>query len=255
VAGEWYDTVSKTMKTGSRTSIRVTFTEKISVPSIVAAGFRFAGVPAVSALTHAALPNDVFLTVESFPTVGPVILMIDPGSIMDLSGIQTGLVPITVTDNVPPPLTITFDRPVTNTLVIINVTSDENLAAAPTITVNGLTRPAPTQISEHEWELVFNVVSLTGADAGQGVKTVSATGFDSTNTMVTATPVTFQVDTTVVAPDLTPTGAVQILRSSPIITVSYSTEAGEYIGDTHLGMSLILATLDGVPVAPLMNTN
>jgi hypothetical protein len=254
VAGEWYDTVSETVKTGNRTSIRVEFSENISVPSIVAAGFRIAGVPAISALTHAALPNDVFLTVESFPTVGPVILMIDPGSITDLSGIKTSLVPITVTDKVPPQLTITFDRPATNTLVIINVVSDEILAAPPAITVNGLTRSVPTEISQQEWELVFNVVSLTGADAGQGVKTVSAFGFDSSNTMGTATPVTFQVDTTVVAPALTPSGAVQVLESSPVIIASYSTEADEYVGDTHVGMSLILATLDGVPVSSLMST-
>jgi len=254
VAGDWYDTVSETIKTGTRTSIHVTFNEKILVPSIDAAGFRFAGVPAVSAQTYAALPNDVFLTVESFPTVGPVILMIDPGSITHLAGIKTSLVPITVIDNVPPELTITFDRPATNTLVIINLTSDEILAAPPTITVNGLTRAAPTQISEREWELVFNVVSLTGVDAGQGVKTVGAFGFDSSNTLGTATPVTFQVDTTIIGPALTPTGAVQVLESSPVITASYSAEAGEYVGDTHLGASLILATLDGVQVAPLMST-
>ena len=191
VAGEWYDTVSKTIKTGRRTSIRVTFNEKILVSSIIVPGFRFAGVPAVSALTHTALPNDVFLTVESFPTVGPVILMIDPGSITDLAGIATSLVPITVTDNVPPELTITFDRPATNALVVINVTSDEALAAPPTITVNGLTRAVPTQIGDREWELYFNIVSLTGADAGQGVKTVGACGFDTSNTLGTATPVTF----------------------------------------------------------------
>jgi len=254
VAGDWYDTVSETIKTGSRTSIHVTFNEKILVPSIDAAGFRFAGVPAVSAQTYAALPNDVFLTVESFPTVGPVILMIDPGSITHLAGIKTSLVPITVIDNVPPELTITFDRPATNTLEIINLTSDEILAAPPTITVNGLTRAAPTQISEREWELVFNVVSLTGVDAGQGVKTVGAFGFDSSNTLGTATPVTFQVDTTIIGPALTPTGAVQVLESSPVITASYSAEAGEYVGDTHLGASLIPATLDGVQVAPLMST-
>ena len=254
VAGDWYDTVSETIMTGTRTSIHVTFNEKILVPSIDAAGFRFAGVPAVSAQTYAALPNDVFLTVESFPTVGPVILMIDPGSITHLAGIKTSLVPITVIDNVPPELTITFDRPATNTLVIINLTSDEILAAPPTITVNGLTRAAPTQISEREWELVFNVVSLTGVDAGQGVKTVGAFGFDSSNTLGTATPVTFQVDTTIIGPALTPTGAVQVLESSPVITASYSAEAGEYVGDTHLGASLILATLDGVQVAPLMST-
>ena len=254
VAGDWYDTVSETIMTGTRTSIHVTFNEKILVPSIDAAGFRFAGVPAVSAQTYAALPNDVFLTVESFPTVGPVILMIDPGSITHLAGIKTSLVPITVIDNVPPELTITFDRPATNTLVIINLTSDEILAAPPTITVNGLTRAAPTQISEREWELVFNVVSLTGVDAGQGVKTVGAFGFDSSNTLGTATPVTFQVDTTIIGPALTPIGAVQVLESSPVITASYSAEAGEYVGDTHLGASLILATLDGVQVAPLMST-
>lgn len=254
VAGDWYDTVSETIKTGTRTSIHVIFNEKILVPSIDAAGFRFAGVPAVSAQTYAALPNDVFLTVESFPTVGPVILMIDPGSITHLAGIKTSLVPITVIDNVPPELTITFDRPATSTLVIINLTSDEILAAPPTITVNGLTRAAPTQISEREWELVFNVVSLTGVDAGQGVKTVGAFGFDSSNTLGTATPVTFQVDTTIIGPALTPTGAVQVLESSPVITASYSAEAGEYVGDTHLGASLILATLDGVQVAPLMST-
>jgi len=254
VAGEWYDTVSKTIKSGNRTSIRVTFNEIISVPSLIASGFRIAGVPAASTLTHAALPNDVFLTVESFPTVGPVILMIDPGSITDLSGIQTSRVPITVTDKVPPLLSITFDRPVTNTLVKINVKSDEVLAAPPAITVNGLTRSVPTTISQREWELVFNVVSLKGADAGQGVKTVGAFGFDTSNTMGTATQATFQVDTTVVVPVLTPTGAVQMLESSPVITASYSTEADEYVGDTHLGMSLILATLDRVPVSPLMNT-
>ena len=55
-------------------------------------------------------------------------------------------------------------------------------------------------------------------------------------------------------PTLTPTGAVQVLESSPVITASYSAEAGEYVGDTHLGASLILATFDGVQVAPLMST-
>jgi hypothetical protein len=91
-------------------------------------------------------------------------------------------------------------------------------------------------------------------DAGQGVKTVGAFGFDSSNTLGTATPVTFQVDTTIIGPAVTPTGAVQVLESSPVITASYSAEAGEYVGDTHLGASLILATLDGVQVAPLMST-
>jgi len=254
IAGEWYDTVSKTIKTGNRTSIHVVFSEKISVPSIIAGGFRLNGAPAISAKTYAALPNDVFLTVESFPIDVPVILLIDSGAVTDLSGIETSLVPITVTDNIAPDLTIGFDRAATNSLIKISVSSDELLTATPSITINGLTRGTPVEVDTRTWELVFNIVAFTGLDVGQGVKTVGASGFDTSNTLGAATPVTFQVDTTSPIPVLSPTGAEPVSESFPDITVSYASETGEYVGDTHTGVSLILATLDGERVAPLMTT-
>ncbi len=254
VAGEWYDTVSKTIKTGNRTTVHVVFNEKISVPSVVVGGFRLNGVPAVSVQTHSVLPNDLFLTVDSYPTVGPVVLLIDPGSVTDLSGIATALVPVTVTDEVPPDLKITFDRTATNSLVAIGVTSDENLAATPSITVNGLTRGVPVKVGEREWELVFNVATLSGADAGEGAKTVGAFGFDTANTLGVATSTAFELDTTVSSPTLTPTGLEVVTEAFPLITAYYAAEAGEYVGDTHNGVSLILATMDGVQVAPFMST-
>ena len=255
VAGEWYDTVSNTVKTGSRTSVHVTFSEKISVPSIIAAGFRINGAPALSVQTYTTLPNDVFLTVESYPTVSPVVLMIDPGSVTDLAGLKTSLVPVTITDQIAPLLTINFDHPVTNSLVRISVVSEEPLVAAPSITVNGITRGVPTKTTDQRWELQFDVASLTGLDAGQGVKTVGATGFDIANNQGTAPAVTFQVDNSVVGPTLTPTGAAPVSESFPDITATYAAEAGEYDGDTHIGMSIVLATLDGDPVASLMSSD
>ena len=254
VAGEWYDTVAKKVKTGRRTSVHVVFSEKISVPSIVPGGFRLNGAPALSVQTYAALPNDVFMTIESYPLQAPVILMIDPGSILDLAGLQTSLVPVTVTDKIAPVLTLSFDKPATNTLIKIRVASDEDLAAAPSITINGLTRAAPTLIAEQLWELEFNVASLTGLNAGPGVKTVGASGFDSANTLGTANPATFQVDHGITAPSLSPTGAAPISESFPNITASFASEAAEYTGDTHSGVSLITATLDGEQVTQLMTT-
>ncbi|MDP6823494.1 MAG: hypothetical protein QF554_09405 [Dehalococcoidia bacterium] len=254
VAGEWYDTVAKKVKTGNRTSIRVVFSEKISVPSIVSGGFRLNGAPALSVQTYAALPNDVFMTVETYPLQTPVILLIDPGSISDLAGLQTSLVPVIVTDKIAPVLTLSFDKPATNTLIKIRVASDEVLAAPPSITINGLTRAAPTQIDEQLWELEFNVASLTGLNAGQGVKTVGAFGFDLANTLGTATPATFQVDYGLAPPLLTPTGAAPVTESFPDITASFVYEAAEYTGDTHSGVSLITATLDGEQVTQFMTT-
>ena len=204
--------------------------------------------------TYAVLPKDLFLTVESFPTLEPAVLLIETGSITDLAGLSTELVPVTVEDKLAPVLQISFDRAATNGLIGIRVTSDEQLASTPSITVNGLTRGVPTKIDEREWELVFDIATLTGLDVGQGPKTVGAFGFDKSNVLGEAAQVTFELDTTFIGPTLTPSGSSFITEAFPVITASYAAEAGEYAGDSHNGVSLILATLDGQPVGPIMST-
>ena len=60
--------------------------------------------------------------------------------------------------------------------------------------------------------------------------------------------VQFHLDTVIKDPVVVPGDREISLVPRPLITVSYATEIGEYSGDTHPGVTIISAKLDGVDV-------
>jgi len=88
------------------------------------------------------------------------------------------------------------------------------------------------------------------------VKNIEAAGFDAASNIARAGvaigsagyptgAVQFQLDTVMKDPIVVPGDREVSLVSSPLITVSFAEEIGEYSGDTHAGVTIINAKLDG----------
>ncbi len=58
----------------------------------------------------------------------------------------------------------------------------------------------------------------------------------------------FHLDTIIKPPVIVPGNREVLIVSNPLITVSFPDELGEYTGDTHPGVTIVLAKLDGVDV-------
>jgi len=201
------------------------------------------------------IDDTVWLTFEDIPT-SPGLITIMPGAVSDITEFPSELREITPVDNLGPRLTVSTDTAITNRLLTIKVTTVETLTAAPTVTINGVTFGSAQPVDTNEWSIIVDGTSFTGSAAGDGVKNVEAAGFDASSNIarggvaITAAgyptgAVQFQLDTVMKNPIVVPGNREVSLVSSPLITVSFAEEIGEYSGDRHSGVTIINAKLDG----------
>ena len=115
---------------GVRTSVRVEFTESLDPATVEANDFRIDGAVPLDAN---ALGNSVYLTVpEQAPDSKPVVAL--AGDVADRAGNVLSAGPSkTSLDGINPKVTVALDRTLTNDAVVITITTDEDIAGAPSV--------------------------------------------------------------------------------------------------------------------------
>ena len=267
VLGQAFDVTSKKTINNVLNSVKVKWSEPIKESSIDASRFIIKGQSAktaelVTSVTDlddmTEVTNSVWLTFEDIPT-SPEKITIMPGAVSDLTDFQSELKELIPVDKLGPRLTVSTDTAITNKLLTIKVTTVESLTSDPTVTINGVTFGSAQPVDTNEWSIVVDGTTFTGSAAGDGLKNVEAAGFDAALNIArggvavdTATyptgAVQFHLDTVIKNPFVLPGDREVAIVSNPLITVSYADEIGEYSGDTHAGVTIISAKLDGVDV-------
>ncbi|MCZ6539910.1 MAG: hypothetical protein O6922_08820 [Chloroflexi bacterium] len=259
VLGEAYDATAEKTVGNVLNSVRVKYSEPLKESLVDASRFFIGGNPAKTATMVTDIDDTVWLTFEDIPTA-PKLLTIMPGAVTDLTEFPSELLEINPTDRLAPRLVVSTDREITNGLVTIKVTTVETLAADPTVTINGVTFGSAQPVAANEWSIVVDGNTFTGSAAGDGVKNVEAAGFDAASNIARGGlaieapgyptgAVRFHLDTTIKVPLVVPGNREVAIVSNPLITVSFADELGEYTGDTHAGVTIVTAKLDGVDVA------
>jgi len=239
-------------------SIKVQWSEPIKESLIDATRFLVNGESAQTATMVAASKDTVWLTFEDIPT-SPQLLTIMPGAVADNTEFPSALKEIVPADKLGPRLNVSTDTVVTNGLLTINVTTVETLMAAPTVTINGVTFGSAQLVDTNEWSIIVDGTTFTGSAAGDGVKNVETAGFDAAVNIARGGvaigsagyptgAVQFHLDTDIKEPIVVPGNREVALVSNPLITVSFADEIGEYSGDTHAGVTIISAKLDGADI-------
>ena len=284
-AGNWLD--GDKIKSGPdaiRTSIQVGFNENIDCDSVSAEDFEVDGAVPNSA---DCLDNMVFLSVDALdPDDEPNVEIV--GGIADTAGNVLDEGDVDADDGMPAGLTITIegtaegDRPVTDSIITIGISSDERLGDRPAVVISqvhdaymnsgeSVTGTASPTGATNEWEFSVSLsdaglynVYITGMDLGAGIETsegVAGPDFDS-KSLDDDNPMVFEVDTEVAAPTYTPADEGSTDNVNVFLKVDFATEANEYgldadgeatdnaadvdtDFDNHNTVALTSATLDG----------
>lgn len=243
--------------------VRVDFSEDIDPESIVAGRFILGDKTPVAAVVYEDLPASVFLEYEPLSSIAEPMTIL-AGAVKDVPGLTNEQIIKPVTDRLGPTLEVLFDTVITNDKVEVTTRSPEELAAAPTIEINGVTFGALEPTGNWlEWTTVIDDDFLTGSALGDGVKNVEIAGFDKLGNRAhggvsredPAWPEgahLYELDRVIKKPTVLPAANDTVVVTNPVITVSYSEEPAEYVGDSHDSVTIIAATLDGFDVTSLM---
>jgi hypothetical protein len=263
--GHYYDDGLKdSAATTKNTSIRVIFNEKLDGASIQSTDFTVDGVAPVAAEWFSKVPTSVFLTVPAMASnAKPKVKVVN--TIGDSAGNTVStLGEETAVDGISPVLAVDVSPTLDKASVIIDISSDEALLTAPTVTINGTSvglTPAGliatnlfrTTATPADQTNAYNVeVSIT--DTSANVRTAGKPFATSTDAILfeldNAIP-----DATILVDNVAP-GTVD--TSKPFIEVDWTAEGTEYdlAGadvDSHNEVVLISMTLDGVDVLSQVN--
>ena len=272
----------------SRTSIEVVFTENINCESATIDDFEVDGDAPLSVTCSADFPDRVFLGVEAMdPDSEPNVEIV--GGVADTAGNVLEEGDVDAEDGMPAGLTVTVegtadgDRPVTDSLITIGVTSDERLGDRPGITISqihddysltsgdSVTGTASPTGTTNQWEFRVSLgdaglynVHVTGTDLGGSIQSsegVAPEDFDD-ESLDDDSPVVFEVDSAVAAPAFTPEHEGSTDNPNVFLKVDFGPEASEYgldsdgdatdnsadvatDFDSHSAVTLTSATLDG----------
>ncbi len=258
VLGEAYDATAEKTVANVLNSVRMKYSEPLNESLIDASRFFIEGTAAKTATMVEDIDDTVWLTFEDIPTTAKLLAAM-PGAVADLTGFPSELSEVVPTDKLGPRLTVSTDTAITNGLLTIKVTTVETLAAAPTVTINGVTFGSAQPVDTNEWSIVVDGNTFTGSAAGDGVKNVEAAGFDAASNIARGGvaigapgyptgAVQFHLDTVIKNPVVVPGNRETAIVQNPLITVSFTHELGEYAGDTHAAVTIVTAKLDDVDV-------
>ena len=263
--GHYYDDGLKdSAATAKNTSIRVIFNEKLDGASIQSTDFTVDGVTPVAAEWFSKVPTSVFLTVPAMASnAKPKVKVVN--TIGDSAGNTVStLGEEAAVDGLSPVLAVDVSPTLDKASVIIDISSDEPLLTAPTVTINGTSvglTPAGliatnlfrTTATPADQTNAYNVeVSIT--DTSANVRTAGKPFATSTDAILfeldNAIP-----DATILVDNVAP-GTVD--TNKPFIEVDWTAEGTEYdlAGadvDSHNEVVLISMTLDGVDVLSQVN--
>jgi len=281
----WTGTAVQTDATlAVNTSIRVQFGEAVDGASISASDFEVDSlldpsgailndITPSAAVWVSGAATSVFLTVPAMASdAKPTVALV--GEISDTAGNpRPTLGAQTAKDGISPTLSVSPNVTLSATTVTIDVTSDEALLTAPTITVNGgTTGLSPTSvIGTNQFRTTFTPtdgpssysIQVSVTDTSAKTRTAGAATHDA------AGAVLFEIDNSILDPTVTPSG--DVFTTNPFIEIDWTVEGTEYglvaaAGamtttaaaivvdlDTHNEVALTSVTLDGVDVSADIN--
>ena len=243
--GKAWDTTIATPaeKSNVRDSIVVRFDGKVNEASISESDFQVvlsngAGtfVPASVVVQGA----DVYLDIDStIPSNNKPTVKLQ-GTVEDIAGNSTSAGSAIASDKLAPVITVTrsggsgtgtggeASDSLTKAKMTITVTSDENLQAAPTVTVKNITTSATVANAVSAVAQGGNVWELTVTAAADGSHSVSVTATDSASNSATEGKDTVKAyvrDATLSAPTSSPANGSTVTESNPFLVSDYSADA------------------------------
>jgi len=237
-------TAANNAAANDRTSVKVTFNERLDAASVTPSDFTVAAAAPSIADVQGAV---VYLTVATqAPDAKPAVALV--GEVLDRAGNKLTTGTATSADGVAPAITVAVDKALAGGDVIVTITSDEAIVGSPALTVGGVGKTGLANPSALTWTR-----TVTAADAG-GVSakvTVDATGSDSSGNAGNATDVTYELDllinnsinpTLVISGDAAG-GSVETSETSPFVRIQFTGETLEYVGDTNADVVLTALTL------------
>ncbi len=243
--GKAWDTTIATPaeKSNVRDSIVVRFDGKVNEASISESDFQVvlsngAGtfVPASVVVQGA----DVYLDIDStIPSNNKPTVKLQ-GTVEDIAGNSTSAGSAIASDKLAPVITVTrsggsgtgtgaeASDSLTKSKMTISVSSDENLQAAPTVTVKNITTSATVANAVSAVAQGGNVWELTVTAAADGSHSVSVTATDSASNSATEGKDTVKAyvrDATLSAPTSSPANGSTVTESNPFLVSDYSADA------------------------------
>ena len=243
--GKAWDTTIATPaeKSNVRDSIVVRFDGKVNEASISESDFQVvlsngAGtfVPASVVVQGA----DVYLDIDStIPSNNKPTVKLQ-GTVEDIAGNSTSAGSAIASDKLAPVITVTrsggsgtgtgaeASDSLTKSKMTISVSSDENLQAAPQVTVKNITESATVANAVSAVAQGGNVWELTVTAAADGSHSVSVTATDSASNSATEGKDTVKAyvrDATLSAPTSSPANGSTVTESNPFLVSDYSADA------------------------------
>ena len=243
--GKAWDTTIATPaeKSNVRDSLVVRFDGKVNEASISESDFQVvlsngAGtfVPASVVVQGA----DVYLDIDStIPSNNKPTVKLQ-GTVEDIAGNSTSAGSAIASDKLAPVITVTrsggsgtgtgaeASDSLTKSKMTISVSSDENLQAAPTVTVKNITTSATVANAVSAVAQGGNVWELTVTAAADGSHSVSVTATDSASNSATEGKDTVKAyvrDATLSAPTSSPANGSTVTESNPFLVSDYSADA------------------------------
>jgi len=126
LTGKYWDADTSAVKSNSKASIEVQFTEKLDGTSVSAGDFTVDGLTPTSAEVFSKLETSVFLTLSTnlAPDAKPKVALVS--AVADKAGnTSTSIAAVTATDKIAPTFTVSADLTLTNKGISIAITSDE----------------------------------------------------------------------------------------------------------------------------------
>ena len=282
ILGQWWDPTKKgaarlidDAAKSKNTSIRVIFDGALDGASVAAGDFTVDGATVDDAVWFSGQKDSVFLTVAAQDPDATPKVEVASGGITDAAGNanSTALTVKKARDGLAPEFTVdvagddTGGVPVSDKAITITVTANETLITNPTIqygavvkngddlevaedadgdpdlsTVSGLTFKGSDQ-----WE---GKVSVNGRGAYvvmvTGTDTASNDGVSGGTDPEKSSAILFEMDNAIDAPEVDPGDVNEsVSRSDPFISIDWTSEGGEYAGDTHKKVTLTVLTLNG----------
>ena len=274
ILGNSYDAAKKEIVENVNTSIQVIFNGALDGDSVDASDFTVDGVAVEAADWFSSQKDSVFLTVgEQDPDATPEVVVAS-GGLRDAAG-NANSVELTVEeakDGLAPEFTVDVAGgdasgvAVSDSRITITVTANETLNTNPTIENGTVAKNADGDLEMTGSYTPVSGLTFKGSDTWEGKVSQSAsddgafvvkvTGRDTANNVGTSgsddpeksSAILFEMDNAIPAPVLDPADEGSVSRSDPFISIDWSSEGGEYAGDTHKNVTLTVLTLDGEDV-------
>jgi hypothetical protein len=270
ITGNWWDTTKKAVQgdtageSDKRSSIEVVFTDaltKLDIASVATSDFAVAGNTVTAATVYTDRQLSVFLTLgnDELPGAKSVVSLIGDG-VTDQAANAVTSKTVTPSDGIAPALTISSITPTLagkDTKVAISITSDEALAAAPSVKVLNIEGSSTQVITATNtgtltWSASTAKVNQTGgyniyvsgsdANGNEGSVGVDA----NTNLKATKAKI-FEGDIDLPNPIMTPLAAAKPETRDPFfITADFADEGSEYTNDSSKTVELTKFEVDGV---------